>query len=49
MRAGLGCAGGKIRRLREMGKLALGRRAAVLLFEPRRARPQVSGDRLAAR
>ena len=47
-RAGLGRARGEVRRLRQPRQLALGGRAAVLLLEPRRAGPQVRGDRLAA-
>ena len=39
----------EVRRLRELRELALGRRAAVPLLEPRRAAAQVRGDRLAAR
>ena len=40
---------GEVRRLREVRELALGRRAAIPLLEPRRAAPQVRSDRLAAR
>jgi hypothetical protein len=39
----------EVRRLRELRELALGRRAAVPLLEPRRADAQVRGDRRAAR
>ena len=38
----------EVRRLREVRELALGRRAAVPLLEPRRAAAQVRGDRRAA-
>ena len=44
----LGVARGEVRRLREVRELALGRRAAVPLLEPRRAAAQIRGDRLAA-
>ena len=47
-RAVLGRARGEVRRLRELRELALGRRAAVPLLEPRRAAAQVRGDGLAA-
>ena len=48
-RAVLGVARGEVRGLREVRELALGRRAAVPLLEPRRAAAQVRGDRRAAR
>ena len=48
-RAFLRRARGEIRRLREVRELALRRRAAVALLEPRRAGAQVRGDRLAPR
>ena len=48
-RAVLGVARREVRRLREVRELALGRRAAVPLLEPRRAAAQIRGDRLAAR
>jgi hypothetical protein len=47
-RAFLRRARGEVGRLRQMRELALGRRAAVPLLEPRRAAAQVRGDRLAA-
>ena len=47
-RAVLGGARGEVRRLREPRQLALRRRAAVVLLEPRRAGTQVGGDGLAA-
>ena len=47
-RAVLGVARVEVRRLREVRELALGRRAAVPLLEPRRAAAQVRGDRRAA-
>jgi hypothetical protein len=40
-RAVLGVARGEVRRLREVRELALGRRAAVPLLEPRRAATQI--------
>ena len=45
-RAVLGVARREVRGLREVRELALGRRAAVPLLEPRRAAAQVRGDRL---
>jgi len=48
-RAGLGRAGGEVRRLREVREFALGRRATVPLLKPRRPHAQVRGDGLAAR
>jgi hypothetical protein len=47
-RSVLGVARGEVRRLREVRELALGRRAAVPLLEPRRAAAQVGRDRRAA-
>src|SRR5690348_14385657 len=44
----LGFARGEVGGLRELRELALGRRAAVLLLEPRGAGAQVFGDGLAA-
>ena len=46
-RAMLGAARGEIRRLRELRELALRRRAAVPLLEPRRAAAQIRRDRRA--
>ena len=48
-RPGLGGTRGEVRRLRELRHLALGRRAAITLLEPRGAGPRVRGDGLAAR
>ena len=47
-RAVLGVARREVRRLREVRELALGRRAAVPLLEPRGAAAQVGGDGFAA-
>jgi hypothetical protein len=48
-RAVLGVARGEVRGLREVRELALGRRAAVPLLEPRRTDTQIRRDRRAAR
>ena len=48
-RPGLGRARGEVGRLRQVRELPLGRRAAVMLLEPRRACPHLRGDRFAAR